>query len=99
MFFDLQVELVHDEDGSQRSEEPAIKLRLMCAAASRGWRIRTVEVNDELLSGGTDRDRASPLLIVVLVSELLRLALLTAAQHACLDVRREGCNLLDLSAL
>jgi hypothetical protein len=60
---------------------------------------RTVKVDQELLGGGANGDRASPLLVRVLVGQRLGLALDSALLHAGLDVDGERLELLDLGAL
>jgi len=78
-FLAEQVELRQDEEGTQRSEEPAsIVYESRGEIMTKFSVIHTVEIDQEVLCRGSDRNRAGPLQVIFFVSESLRLALLNA---------------------
>jgi hypothetical protein len=85
LFLEEQAELVQDAEGTQRSEEPAIKTQ-ECFFPLEAKKIkqteRTIKVYQEVLAGSSDGNCACPLLIILLIGQRLRLALLNASRES-----------------
>lgn len=91
--FELHTELVQFDDGTQRSEEPAVSLWSDGAALSVQI-LLTVEVNEEVLCWGADGNVSSPFQITVFINGRLFLPLLVVSSTGIVCARS-----LDLSTL